>query len=188
VQTSDRSGIICDQCGTVYTNDFLYYSFDFHQVSVYENRRPAIRQILAAKAISSLDICTQCFDIIKRKIVENYAKTMTADTRQRGKSQTGVVCELTGDRFAGTFDYYYCNVVKVEVRMSIRPNICAKCRAQTFDDKPCGKCGGTDFVRPADTKIDNRYVEINLGEQAFREIVNRAESTRKVAREWTTKT
>lgn len=187
MQLKDRDGIACDQCGTTYKTDFSYYSFDFRLVPVQENRRPSIQQIFGIQIVFSLDICTQCFDGIKKKIIENYSKTMTADTKHRERRQVGIVCELTGAKQIGTFNYYHCNVVSVEVKMSGQPNVCVNCHKSTYEsDKPCA-CGSTDFVCPADTKVNDRYVEINLSEDAFRSMVDKAESMRKVAGQWATK-
>jgi hypothetical protein len=188
MQLKDRDGIACDQCGTTYKTDFLYYSFDFRLVPVHENRRAALQQLLNQEATFSLDICTACFEKIKTKVVENYSKGMRGDVKHRGRPQVGVVCELSGEKLIGTFNYYHCNVVKVNVRMSGQPNVCVKCQKQTYvENQPCEGCGGTDFVRPADTKIDDRFVEINISEPEFRGMVDRAESMRKVAGEWATK-
>jgi hypothetical protein len=187
MQLKDRDGIACDQCGTTYKTDFLYYSFDFRLVPVQENRKPSIQQVFNLQIVFSLDICTQCFEGIKQKVVENYAKTMTPNVKLRGRTQVGVVCELTGEKLAGTFAYYHCNVVRVEVKMSGQPNVCVKCQKQTFESDQACKCGSTDFIRPADTKVEDRFVEINLSEAAFRGMVDRAESMRKVAGEWATK-
>jgi hypothetical protein len=185
MQLEDKTGIACDQCGTTYQTDFSYYSFDFRLVSVQENRRPSLQQIFNMHAAASLDICTQCFEVMKQKVAENYAKTMNGNVKSRGRPQIGVACDLTGDKMIGTFGYYHCNVVKVTVRMSGQPNICIKCQKQSPDGKPC-ECGGTSFTRPADTKIDDRHAEINLSEGAFHNMVNKAESMQKVAGEWAT--
>lgn len=188
MQLKDRDGIACDQCGTTYKTDFLYYSFDFRLVPVQENRRPNIQQILNMQSTFSLDICVQCFEEIKQKVVENYSSIMTANVKHRERRQVGVVCELTGVKQTGTFNYYHCNVVRVEVQMSGQPNVCVGCKKQTLDsDTPCS-CGGTNFIRLAATKTDDRHVEINLSEAAFRGMVDKAESMRKVAGEWQTQT
>lgn len=188
MQLKDRDGIACDQCGTTYKTDFLYYSFDFRLIPVQENRRPDLQQIFNMQVVFSLDICTQCFEQIKEEVIKNYSKTMTPNVKFRGRPQVGVICEISGEKMVGTFNYYHCNVVRVDVKMSGQPNICVKCQKQTYEsDQVCEGCGGTDFIRPADTKVDDRFVEINFSEAAFRNMVDRAESMRKVAGEWATK-
>ena len=188
MQLKDRDGIACDQCGTTYKTDFLYYSFDFRIVPVNENRRPSLDRLLNTQVTFSLDICPQCFEKIKTTVIENYAKNMNRDVRYRGKPMTGVVCELTGEKMVGTFNFYHCNVIKVDVKMSGQPNICVNCQTKTYEEgQPCKKCDGTNFIKPADTKAEDRFIEINLSEAAFRNMVDRAESMRKVAGEWATK-
>lgn len=188
MQLKDRDGIACDQCGTTYKTDFLYYSFDFRQVPVQANRRPALDRVLGMQVSFSLDICTQCFEKIKTTVLENYAKNMNQDVKHRGKTGAGIICEITNEKTAGTFNYYHCNVVKVEVKMSGQPSICVNCQTQTYEEsEPCKKCKGTDFIKPADTKIEDRFLEINLSEAAFRNMVDKAETMRKVAGEWATK-
>ena len=188
MQISDRTGIACDQCGTTYKTDFLYYSFDFRIVSVQDNRRPSLDQLLNMRVIFSLDICSQCFEKIKTIVVQNYAKNMSKDVRNRGKTQAGILCELTGEKVVGTFNFYHCNVIRVDVEISGQPNICVKCQTKTYEEnQPCNNCSGTDFIKPANTKVEERFVEINFSETAFRGMVDRAESVRKTAGEWATK-
>lgn len=189
MQISDKTGIACDQCGTTYRTDFLYYSFDFRLLSVANNRRPSIDGIFRSQVTFSLDICTACFDEIKKKIIKHYESTMISDVRKRGKGIPKFICELTGKQLLGTYNYYHCNVVKVDVKMSGQPNVCVGCQTQTItDDQACTKCGGLDFVRLAITNSDDRHVEINISEETFQELVNKAETIRKVAGEWATKT
>lgn len=188
MQLKNRDGISCDQCGTTYKTDFLYYSFDFRQVPVQENRRPSLDRILCIQVLSSLDICPQCFDGIKKTVIENYAKNMNKDVRHRGRGSVGIICEFSGEKMAGTFDFYHCNVTKVDVKMSDQPNVCVNCQTKTYGDgQPCIKCSGADFIKPADTKAYDRFVEINLSLEAFRKMKDMAESMRKVSGEWATK-
>jgi rRNA maturation protein Nop10 len=136
-----------------------------------------------------LDICPACFEKIKQIVVGNYEKTMTHDTKRRGRRSPLVTCELTGTKLVGTYNYYHCNVVLVDVKMSGQPNVCTNCQTHTLEtSEPCSKCGGVDFVRPALTKTDDRHVEINVSEEAYQGMVNKAETIRKVAGEWATKT
>lgn len=189
MQLSSKDGLSCDQCGTTYRTDFMYYSFDFRLLSVINNRHPSLDNIFRSQVTFSLDICTACFEKIKDSIIKNYANTMTNDVRKRGRNSPAIVCELTGKKLLGTYNYYHCNVIKVDVKMSGQPNICANCQTQTLEeDKPCENCGGLDFIRLAATDIDDRFVEINVGEEAFQNMVNKAETIRKVAGQWATKT
>lgn len=188
MQTSSRDGISCDKCGMTYKIDFEYMSFDFRIVSVSDNRRPPLNQIFSQPVDFSLDICTSCFDGIKKDIIRNYAAVMVSDTKHRGRRNIPIVCEITGEKLTGTFEYYHCNVVKVVVRMSDQLNVCVKCNTKTSSvDKACVGCGGSDFIRPANIVSHDRFVEFNLGEPAFRSMVDTASTLRRVAGEWVTK-
>lgn len=95
---------------------------------------------------------------------------------------------MTGKKLAGTYEYYYCVVAKANVKMSGQPNVCVKCRTQTFDsDKPCSKCSGKEFIRLAAMDIDRRHVEISMCEEAYKAFVIKAETIRKTAGQWSTK-
>lgn len=188
MQLASRDGIVCDHCGTAYKTDFIYYSFDYKLVSVVSNRKPPLREILNSMVIFSLDICSSCFDSIKRDVVRNYQLLMTSDVRKRGQNNT-IICELSGKRFSGqTYDYYMCNVTEVNVRMTGQPNVCTACQHQTYDnDKTCTKCNGTHFSKMAYINVNDRLLEINMCEESFKNMVNKAEIVRKSASEWSTK-
>lgn len=184
MQLKERDGIACDYCGTSYRNDFDYMSFDFHMVNVIDNQRMPIEQIIRTNIVFSLDICTSCFDSFRKRIVENYKKVMSPKRRQ----QPPIVCDWTGKTLAGTYIFYYCVVTRVNVRLTGQPNICTKCGAKTFEnDKPCNKCKGTDFTRPAAIDSQERFLELILCEDAYNHFVDKAKSIRKVAGEWSTK-
>lgn len=185
MQLKERDGIACDYCGTSYRNDFDYLSFDFHMVNVVDNHRIPIEQILRTNIVFSIDICTSCFDSFKQKIIENYKKIMSP--KRRANAQT-LCCDWTGDTLNGTYTYYYCVVTKAYVRLTGQPNVCIKCGAKTFDDdKPCNKCQGTDFTRPASIDSEDRFLELVLCEDAYNHFVDKAKSIRKIAGEWSTK-
>ncbi len=186
MQLPNKSGICCDSCGVTYQSDFMYYSFDFHYISVHDNRRPQLNNIMNFSVVSSFDICTACFEVIKKTIISNYANTMSSK-RGVGPPQF-VVCEITGRKLVGTYDYYYCVVAKINVKMSGQPNICVKCKTKTFDNsKQCLKCSGNEFIRLASMNVDKRFVEFSLCEDAYREFITKAENVRKSAGQWLTK-
>lgn len=188
MQLKSKDGVACDHCGTTYRTDFQYYSFDFRLLTVTNNRRPSLSDIFRSQITFSLDICTACFDTIKNKVIKHYENSMTSNIKHRGKHANHVFCELTGKKLIGTFNYYHCNVIDVNIKMSGQPNICVNCQTQTTDEnKPCKKCEGLDFVRLAITRSNDRYVEINVCEEAFQELVHKAETIRKIAGEWETK-
>lgn len=189
MQLSDRSGIACDKCGTSYKEDFSYYSLDFRQVVVGKFLRPSLKQVLSYTQCYSVDICGMCFNKLAVNICDNYSSNMNTNTRLRGKVRQGVLCELSGKTMDGEFTYYHCNVIQVDVKMSGQPNICVKCQNKTFDnDKKCSRCDGVDFIKPALTQANQRYVEFNLCEEEFDKIVNTAESIRAKSSEWHTST
>lgn len=184
MQLDSRDGIACDHCGMTYRSDFEYYSWDFHHVSVMDGNRVSRDVILRSQVVFSLDVCTACFHTFKLRIVENYKKSMTAD---RSKSSPHV-CEITGKVMSGTYDYYYCNISKVDVRITGQPSVCVNCQHRTSDDgKQCSKCGGVEFIKPASMDIDQHFVEISLCTEAFENLVNKAKSVRKLAGQWSTK-
>jgi len=184
MQTSDRSGIACDHCGTIYENDFIYYSFDFHSASVENNRRPAIDAILRSSVTFSLDICEHCFSKLSQKVVDNYKKVMSKK-RSVGVKQ---ICEMTGNILAGTYCYYYIVVTRVNVKITGQPNVCVECHTSTWDDdKPCAKCQSTKFIRPAQMNTDERFLEVTICEDAFTQLRKQAEQVRKVASQWSSK-
>lgn len=187
MQLSSRDGILCDQCGASHRKDFTYYSFDYRLISVIDGRKPSLRDIIQDKIIFSLDICEQCYDKIKKLVIKNYNSIMTNNVKNRGKNNQ-LICEISGNKITGlNIDYYYCTIVKVEVMMTGQPNICSNCQTPTYqDDKVCAKCEGTAFVRLANTKSTDRILEINMCEESFRDMVNKAEQIRKLATEWST--
>lgn len=184
MQLKERDGIACDYCGTTYRNDFDYYSFDFHNVQVHENIRMPIENILSTNIIFSVDVCTACFDQFRTRVVENYKKAMS----HKRRAQQPLVCDWTGRILTGTFEYYYCVVTSVSVRLTGQPNVCVNCGTKTFEeDKPCKKCKGVDFSRPAQITSNDRFLELTLSEEAYNHFVDKAKSIRKVAGEWSSK-
>ncbi len=182
MQLKERDGIACDHCGTQYKSDFTYYSWDFRPVPVVSGMRPQLNHIFHTQIIFSLDICTACFDGFKKKIVEYYKSGM-----EQKKNDAFTICELTGERLTGTYDYYHVEVIRVNVRMAGQPNICVQCQHKSFDDdKVCSKCQHTEFVRPAVIDMDKRFVELNVSEEAYQTLRERAEKTRRVAGQWVT--
>lgn len=186
MQLPDRSGICCDFCGMTYKLDFTYYSFDFRIVSVYNNQRPSIDSIHRLNVLSSADVCTNCFDNIKKEVIKNYSKTMSP--KRRDRVSPIVTCEITGKPLMGTYDYYYCTVSKVDIKLSGQPSVCVKCKTKTFNkNNKCSKCSGTEFVTMASSNVDNRFVEINISQEAFKDMVLKTERVRASASQWATK-
>jgi hypothetical protein len=180
MQLKERDGIACDHCGTQYKKDFTYYSWDFRPVAVIQSYRPQLNQIFRTQITFSLDICTACFAKFSQEVITNYSKSMD-------QKDSCTICEFSGTKLTGTYNYYHIEVQKVQVRMTGQPNICVKCRHRTFDEnKVCSKCQGTDFVKPADTNLDKRFAEFNISEEAYESLRKQAEKTRQVASQWLT--
>jgi hypothetical protein len=185
MQLTSRDGIACDQCGTNYKTDFTYYSFDVREVNIYNSRRPSLDHIINSEIVLSLDICQHCFSILKKTVVNNYQSAMVSDVRRRGKNNI-CICECCSDKI-GNNDFYYAIITQVKVNMTGQPNICTNCRNQTFNnDKPCSSCGGTDFVKLAHTDAIDRLLEINMCSKCYNNMVNKAESIKSRASEWST--
>lgn len=177
MQLNDRSGISCDLCAIQYKTDFLYYSFDF----ILVDHPTSLELILSSDIVFSIDVCTNCFDTIKKSVIKNYKIKM-----QKGNKVN--VCELTGEVMKQPEEYYYCVVSQVNVKISGQPNVCVKCKSKTFDnDKVCIKCEGKDFIKPALISADRRYVDIIISNKAYNNLRKQMESTRQAAGQWSTK-
>lgn len=187
MQTDDKTGIICDSCGLIYKSEFKYYSFDFKKVEIYNNNRQSLQQILSLAIDSSLDICTGCFEGIKKSIVKNYAGQMGSKWRP---PQQHVVCELTGVKLSGTYNYYYCVVSFVNVNTAGQPSYCINCKTQTYDkNRQCSKCNNRQFITPAKVNSDQRFVEFNLSEDAFKAMSDKASVIKaNQKKNWSTRT
>jgi hypothetical protein len=184
MQLKERDGIACDLCGTTYKTEFTYFSWDFRQVQVNENIRPPVEQIFNMHIVFSLDVCTACWERFKPKIIKHYSAVMSSTRRM----PIGIICELSGKKMVGTFMYYHIAVTKVSVSMKGQANVCVRCQTKSHDDKPCTKCGGKDFIRPARIATDKRFVELNASEETFAELRTTAENIRKTAGQWATST
>lgn len=158
----DKSGIKCDLCGTNYHTDFAYYSFDFRDVNIYGPSRPSLDMILKSPISYSCDICLSCFDGLKDRIITNNV------------NRKSLKCDLSGESLANTKKYYYCVVSSVKVSIAKKLSECKKCRHKTYDQKICSKCGHNEFVKLADTKVDDRHVELTISQAAFDEIKSKA--------------
>jgi len=180
MQLADKSGIGCDACWIHCQQDFTYYSCDFKLINVYNNHKPSLEIMLDSEITESMDVCANCFDIMKKKIIENNTKMMN-----RGKVS---ICELSGQVLNGSYDCYYSIVAKVKVRITGQPSICIKCQTKTFDkSKQCVKCSGRQFVSPAAVVVDNRFLEFTISKSCFIEMKSKQlELRNKPANQWTT--
>ena len=184
MQLAERDGIACDQCGMQCRQDFIYYSFDFRPVQVEANYKMSLDTILSGHPVFSADICPTCFDKLKTKIINQYSKIMSAQRRTRIETY----CELTGQTMVGTYIYYYVVVMKIDVKMTGQPSVCLNCKTTTFDDKkPCQKCQGNRYIRPAAVSAEERHVEFGISEDTYKRFTEAAGRVRQVAGQWSTK-
>lgn len=176
MQLPDKSGIACDMCGMSHSNDFTYYSMDCKQVSVYSGRLPSLESLLRLRTTHSLDICPACFSDMKESLVAVNAK--------RANKPKVVFCELSGAVLSGNYEYYYCVVAEVSVRINNNGAICAKCKSPS-NGKPC-KCGSIDFIRPATVTPTYRYVEFGASHNAMQDMITKMNAIRTKNNQWTT--
>ena len=160
----------------IYRNDFVYYSFDFRCVSIYNNRKPPLNDIINSHIVFSSDICTSCFEPIKNNVLKHNSNSIKS-----------IFCEMTGNRLVGNCECYYCVVSKISVKLSGQPFVCLKCKSKTFEGGRCPKCNNTDFIKMAQMNVDDRFVEIMMCYDAYKEFLSKSEIVRKTAGQWTTK-
>lgn len=180
MQLTTKDGIACDHCGTTHRHDFTYYSFDFRLVSVEQNRRPPLDEITHSTIIFSLDICPSCYDKMTTEIVKNYQKAKHL--------RTSTMCELTGNIISGTsYNYYHVNVIKVVVTASKdNSKICSKCKTTSTGDI-CSNCNGALFAKPANVRLTDRFIEMNISEDSYKKFIGTATQIRQIAGTWSTK-
>jgi len=184
MQLKERDGIACDQCGTSYRHDFVYYSFDFRQVDVIGNRKPSLDSIFHQPIIASIDVCSTCFNKISNDVIDNYNKILSPIRRTRVET----TCELSGLVMAGNYAYYHINVTEVVVRVSDQFYMCIKCKNKIVDvKKQCSKCDGIEFSRPMSTKMTDRFVEINVCVDVYKKMLETATRAKQIANTWSTK-
>lgn len=181
MQLLDKSGIICDHCGLQFKHDFTYYSMDYRQVLVTNNRVPSLDMMLNMRVSLSSDMCTMCYDLLKEVIVRNYTSRM--DKKKEG------YCECCNVAMTHTYTFYYVVAAEVAVRMTNQPNICIKCRAKTFESgKTCVTCGGGDFIKPARVVPIHRSLEFHMCDKdmlAIKEKMSKVKDL--ISNGWTTR-
>jgi hypothetical protein len=178
MQLADKSGIACDLCGMTHKSGFTYYSIDCKHVSIYSGRLPSLDSLLRLKTAHSLDVCPACFLVIKNKVVESNTKRMN--------KPKGTICELSAVALSGNFEYFYCVVAEVDVRIGGQAALCIKCKAPS-QGKAC-KCGSVHFISPAVVNAVHRYVEFGVSDAAMRELLDKMNVIRSKSNQWSTAT
>ena len=105
MQTPSKDGIVCDHCGTMYQQEFRYYSYDIYYYRV--NRTPdSIRSTLCEKPMNSLDICDLCHSQICDLIIKHNQR------------QTRVArCDIKGTILSLNTTHKYCVVHQADVNV-----------------------------------------------------------------------
>lgn len=71
-------GVICDLCGAVRTEKFIYYSAKLDKVSVDRNSGFSADRDVDRRFLD-LDICESCFDQMKKKILDVINRKKDSD-------------------------------------------------------------------------------------------------------------
>ena len=95
----DKTGIQCDRCGSIYHNQFIYFSADFYKINTLNGR-----QTIQEHPQLSADFCESCMAEIGRIVVKHYKPI-----------KNGIQCELCGIVQSGTFESYHGKITKANV-------------------------------------------------------------------------
>lgn len=159
------TGIKCDMCGSDHEDDFVYYSMDFREVKVQDNR--PVTGMKSIPVTFSLDACQECVAKLSEAVRAHYAAT-----------SQGVNCDLCGQKLRGTFSYWYCSLSEVTVQMRKGRVECVRCKTpQAVAQKSC-KCGSSSFVRVAVTRVDDIYLQIAACQRDYDSLANMASELR----------
>lgn len=178
MQTTDKSGIICDFCHATTKYDFTYYSLDIRKAKQFGGRRPGLTNILGSLIDISFDICTKCYDDISTKVVETYSKNMN--------NKTGIqkhFCELSSVNLQIADFYYYCVFSKVIVKTTNCPIVCIKCGKMGIRDKIC-KCGSDKYTTQVIVQSLPRELEINICNAIYNQWVEKAKQALNDSSSW----
>jgi hypothetical protein len=125
-----KDGITCDICKVVYKDKFIYYSFDFNSIEVDSSK-----MFINNSGVSyDIDVCDQCFENFKKKIIISANKHNT------------IKCDLCSVQMTGKFLYYRVLIHKIFVDKSNTKNTTVE--KNVFDlnvDQQCFK-GISDMV------------------------------------------
>jgi len=101
-----KDGICCDICGTVYKDQFTYYSFESNVVSVDS---AAFRVAQGSKDLD-VDICEKCYVNAEEKVKKHIAKAVPPNT---------VKCDFCTSILKGKFTYHRILIHKVDVDRNV---------------------------------------------------------------------
>lgn len=97
-----KDGICCDLCGSIYKENFEYYSFEGTPVSVDTAACIVARQ---PKDLD-LDVCGKCYSNAEQTVKKNLASVIARGT---------VKCDLCTKVMSGKFQYHIVLIHKVHV-------------------------------------------------------------------------
>ena len=100
---SSKDGITCDYCGTIYKDQFTYYSTKATEHELINNRRSTPRD-----ANFHSDMCVACYEMLLKDVKNNLGK------HRKDK----IKCDLSNIYKSGTFVYYIMLFDKVDVGRS----------------------------------------------------------------------
>lgn len=162
----------CDYCGLVVSIDFVYYSFDFRLVKVNNWVKNQSNEV-----IFSVELCEGCMELYRERVKQAYVPPAI----------NRFSCDISGEVISvSSFEYYRCQVSRVEVALSATPYTCETC-SKPRDPKagPCDKCTAeTKLLRNAEPKIDDRYLDINLSTATFDKFKKHIEYAKTGVNEW----
>lgn len=162
-------GIGCDRCGKPSRDEFTYYSFDFKLIEVITGRAKMAADSLPV--IYSLDCCALCMKEIGELAIKNYKSSIAA-----------ITCDLCGSSMSGTFSFYHCTVTEAKVSLAAGSFQCRNCKTfLSAPDKPCTKCGLIAVTRIAEVLADDKYLQISVCENDYKQLVDTAVGLRQKA-------
>jgi hypothetical protein len=103
-----KDGIICDLCGTIYKDEFVYYAVAASKISLVSNMRSG-----APSSVLSADLCTPCYDKMLDQVRANLGP----------HSRKSIKCDLSKQRKTGTFDYYRLIFDHIDVNRNREPDV-----------------------------------------------------------------
>ena len=150
MKNETNDGIFCDFCGDEAKGDFIYYSFDFHSVTI---ARQIARQ--SEQAVMSVDLCERCMELFRQRLLKVAEKVRQSSTR----------CDVTGKDFGNSDQTYYrCRISRVTVDVSNQQYVCEKCgNSRDPQEGPC-ECDpeAKRLTREAKVEFDDKYLDLNF--------------------------
>lgn len=100
-----KDGISCDVCGTIYKDNFAYYSFESTLIAV-DSKNLAVQQ---HHKDLDLDVCEKCYLNAESKVKKNISKVVVPNT---------IKCDFCPTILKGSFNYHRMLIHRVLVDSS----------------------------------------------------------------------